>query len=187
MALLSKRVKVDGTIAVAVRCRQCGEKYYYKLTRTARGEGQSVRQARANAKQRLRRMLEYGIEAVPCPHCGWFQKKMVPLLHRRRLTGLRAYGVAALIVGGVVAAVAAAFLDTYLDHGDGNALRAGLALLRVAAVPLLAGVVLLLVRYRKNAAYDANDPETEQERIELGRQLGITREQAEELMEQQDD
>jgi hypothetical protein len=48
------------------------------------------------------------------------------------------------------------------------------------------GVLLLLVRWHKNANYDPNDPETEQERIELGRRFTITKEEAEELMEQEE-
>jgi len=55
-------------------------------------------------------------------------------------------------------------------------------LLGIAAAMVLSGIALLLVRHFKNANYNPNDPESEQERIELGRSLGITQEEAEQLM-----
>jgi hypothetical protein len=46
------------------------------------------------------------------------------------------------------------------------------------ALEVLVSAGLFLWLRGKSAGYDPNDPETEQERIELGRSLTITREQA---------
>jgi len=180
--LTHKKVRVGGSTVVVVTCRNCGEKYRYLLKRTAKGDSPSREQARQIAHQRLRLLLANSIDPVPCPFCGWFQKKMIPLLHKRRLPRMRSYALALVFVGILVAVLGLLMLKSFFERGDKAMLAPAQTLLGIAAAMVLSGIALLLVRHFKNANYNPNDPESEQERIELGRSLGITQEEAEQLM-----
>jgi hypothetical protein len=48
---------------------------------------------------------------------------------------------------------------------------------------VFSSITLLCLRGYLNARYDPNDPETEEERIKLGRSRSLTREEAEELQD----
>jgi len=60
-----KRTKV-------VHCEACPESYAYELRRTVHGD---FTQAAVNC---LEQALTTGIEAIPCPACGWYQVDMIP-------------------------------------------------------------------------------------------------------------
>jgi hypothetical protein len=69
---------------------QCGRSYAYELKRTGQGSadrfngGHSA--AVAQAEENLSWALYVGIDLVPCPACGWYQRHMIPKarrLHRR--------------------------------------------------------------------------------------------------------
>jgi hypothetical protein len=190
------RATVQGSTAVAVRCEKCFQKYYYQLVCTAVGRSQAPyglgaegakKRALQNARRRLRRMLDTEIVAVPCPHCGLYQEKMVSLLKVGRLEGLRILGIIGAVLGGVAAIIAAILTMAHMDKPDDIAPVVVEVAWGVTAIVLLGGIGALLLRRHKNAIYDPNDPETEQERIERGRRYTITREQAEALMDQYDD
>jgi hypothetical protein len=181
---------VKGSTAVAVRCEKCFQKYYYHLVCTAVGASEAPygigaeaakKRARKQARLRLRRLLETEIAAVPCPHCGSYQEAMFPVLRKPRLKGLRKFGIVLLVIGGLAALVATAMTDR--PNGFDRA-TLGVAW-SIAPTLVLGGGGVLLLRRHKNATYDPNDPETEQERIELGRRLTITREQAEALTQEE--
>ena len=80
-----------GQTTKVVRCEACGKSYSYQLARTGHGAGDrnsaggyGVAAQRAEAD--LQRLLATGVEAVPCPACGWYQSDMIPQarkLHRR--------------------------------------------------------------------------------------------------------
>jgi hypothetical protein len=72
-----------GLTTKVVCCEACGKRYAYPLTRTGHGVadkhakgGYSVAVQRAEAD--LQRLLAIGVEAVPCPACGWYQSNMIP-------------------------------------------------------------------------------------------------------------
>jgi hypothetical protein len=187
-------VTLKGSAPVAVRCENCGQKYYYLLVCTAVGRGQAPyglgaetakRNARRAAQRRLDRMLDTEIAAVPCPHCGWYQRAMLPLLRKPRLKGMRTLGVVGLVVGGVIGFIGGAIILGELDRSPITSLLVPCVIALVGLAFLLAGATLLLVRRHRNAHYDPNDPETEQDRLALGREYCITREQAEAFLEQQ--
>jgi hypothetical protein len=80
-----------GQTTKIVRCEGCGKHYAYRLTRTGTGTadrssagGYNVALQRAEAN--LQQLLASGVEAVPCPACGWYQSDMIPQArkqHRR--------------------------------------------------------------------------------------------------------
>lgn len=187
---------VKGSTPVAVRCEKCGHKYYYLLVCTAVGRGQAPyglgaeaakERARAAAERQLRRMLETEIVPVPCPQCGWYQEEMIPQLKAPRLRWMRFVGISGVVVGGLVAVVATLLTAASGERHSTIEPAAVVVAWGVTAITLLGGIALLLVRRHKNAGYDPNNPETEQERIELGRRFTITKEEAEELMQDQED
>jgi hypothetical protein len=189
--------RVSGTTAVAVRCEQCRNKYHYQLSRTAYGRDSAPyglgsktakRNANKRARRRLEQMLEDDIDPVPCPKCGWYQEAMLGLLQGARLKWMRKTGIISVFVGWGIAMLAAFLLLVALNNERHQLPLIVPLILGLLAVPfLLAAAVLLLVRRHRNAKFDPNDPETEQERMELGRRLSITKEEAEALMKHQDD
>ena len=77
---------VAGSALKRVECDSCGCEYVYQLQRTGAGEGLSLlwmqeekaqKEAASAAEKDLKRELKKAIDLVPCPGCGWYQKKMV--------------------------------------------------------------------------------------------------------------
>jgi hypothetical protein len=183
--------KLSGSTAVSVRCEKCDKKFYYPLKCTATGRGsapygvgaeRAKRLAQQMAKERLEWMLETDVAPVPCPRCGWYQEKMIPKLRRPRLERLRLFGLISGGIGGVLAALAGLVTLAYVDRPGMVHWSVVLLAWVIALSPLLSGVAALIVRQYRNATYDPNDPETEQERIELGCKLAISKEEAEAMM-----
>jgi hypothetical protein len=97
--------KVSGSVIKGVACENCGCEYIYKFTREAQGVGTSPyfldndgaqrrsQQAAANA---LIKALK-GIDAVPCPDCGWYQQIMVVKL-REKFSWLLYTGITGMVV-----------------------------------------------------------------------------------------
>jgi hypothetical protein len=183
MWLLAQRANYTGWTAVAVRCENCRRKYYYRLERTGRGEANTKEQARRIAKARLLKMLDCDIDPVPCPECGWYQEDMLPLLRKPRLRWMQHLGIACALFG-------ACFLLPIILYFDKNTRLADKTSLQIVvncgacwAALMVAAASVFVLRSYLNRRYNPNDPETEQERIELGRSRSITQEQAEELVE----
>src|SRR5262245_56923158 len=77
-----------GQTPKVVRCEACGKSYAYQLTRTGHGAADGYSEdsyslARQRAEADLQRLLASGVEAVPCPACGWYQSNMIPQARRR--------------------------------------------------------------------------------------------------------
>jgi hypothetical protein len=185
-----------GSTAVAVRCEKCAQKYYYKLTCTAIGRGSApygIGQEKAKqlaqrmAKKKLWEMLDTEIRAVPCPHCGWYQQAMLRLLRKPGLKLMLQMGVITLIAGCIFVFCAGVSFRSVSDPKLKTPIETVYLFACTALAFLLVGTALLLVRRRQYARFDPNDPETAQQRIELGHRLSITREQAEEVVNPYDD
>jgi hypothetical protein len=178
--LTEKGATAIGSTVVAVRCERCKHKYYYELTRSARGYGSSKEQARRRAEVSLRWLLECDVEPVPCPHCGWWQREMIPVVRERRQRGTLVWGLAGLIAA-TFAGWAALFLMELRDTWKVNVAPSSVPLFGTfAALAAAGGIGLLFVREYKKGVHNPNDPATELERIDLGRQLTLTPEQVEE-------
>jgi hypothetical protein len=183
--LMAKKHVVSGSTPVAVRCENCKGKYYYELKRTAKGGALDKWVARAVARQRLRRMLASDCEAVPCPECGWYQEEMVPLVRRSHRRWLQHVGMAVGFLGPLC--FLPAFILILIEPRDPE--------VKEWTFPIMFGgfaagfflgfctMIVMVLRNALNARYDPNDPETEAERIELGRELTITRAEAEAMLE----
>jgi hypothetical protein len=76
---------LTGDAVKGVQCQNCGCEYFYKLVRTAQGQGSSPyfldnsgasNRAHNAAQKALAKALK-GIDIAPCPDCGWLQSDMV--------------------------------------------------------------------------------------------------------------
>ena len=86
-----------------VTCEKCHKPYHYALVRDANAsvraaygmmQASAERRAEKTAEYRLMKLLERGVDLVPCPACGWYQDDMVR--EGRRRTARWLIGVAAL-------------------------------------------------------------------------------------------
>ena len=102
------RALAEGSVARFVTCEQCGQGYGYWLDRTTMGTASSYfligrdgasQRAWDRAKDTLRRRLQTECDAVPCPHCGWYQEHMIAQARHEK------YGW--LVRAGWIAAIAA--------------------------------------------------------------------------------
>src|SRR5436189_1879758 len=93
---------VSGTSVKQVHCEQCGCDYFYRMVRRGEGRGTSPyyldnkgaqRRAERNAQRKLEKLLRKGIDPVPCPDCGWFQRDMVREVRRRSQRWLLVIGI----------------------------------------------------------------------------------------------
>lgn len=164
-----------GMVVRNVRCERCAHDYGYRITRMAKGSATSWLfldndGARATAWEEaeagLARALEEGEEAVPCPECGWYQQRMIPLARRK-------YGRAAKVAGVVLlAAGVATFVALVVSSGEWrNPGQWGL-IEAVAGGLAFAGTCFLLARYAMAAGHDPNQGSVE-ERRRLGRSLAV--------------
>jgi hypothetical protein len=115
-----------GQTTKMVFCEQCGRSYAYELKRTGEGSadlfngGHSA--AAAQADGNLSWALAVGIDLVPCPACGWYQRHMIPKarrLHRRWMV----YVGQCLTIGLIPVAIRGGIFN----HMNGGAPQAGVA------------------------------------------------------------
>src|SRR5262249_27247897 len=146
-----------GQTTKVVRCEACGKSYAYQLTRTGHGAadrssggGHSVALQRAEAD--LQRFLAIGVEAAPCPACGWYQSDMIPQARRRHRRWM-VYVGQCLTVGLIPLAVFGLLII------DGFPEAQGLAPVFVAGlVCLLAvGIGMFIWRHHLAKNFDPND------------------------------
>jgi hypothetical protein len=172
-----------GRVPKFVDCEECGQKYVYFLERSASGEGTSFlflenaeaqQRAEETAKADLTAELARGVDPVPCPRCGWFQKSMVKRardLHRKWMITA---GIVCLIAA-IPLFIAGAIANGQVAQGRWRAdaqvvayvagvLTAGCVLL---APTLLIGRAVSVARFDPNAAPAAD-------RIEDGRDRALT-------------
>jgi hypothetical protein len=102
---------VSGARIKEVRCEKCGQTYFYRLVRRGEGRGTSPyylnnrgaeRRAQAGAERKLAKLLERGVDPVPCPDCGWIQANMVREIRRRKLRWMNVFSIAFAILFGVI-------------------------------------------------------------------------------------
>ncbi len=153
----------EGRAIKEADCENCGQRYSFSLRRAAVAGSTSIlflnnRGAKARAvdraEQELQRKLVRAVEAVPCPHCGWYQAHMIPKLRRRHLLWMKNAGIVSLVVS-VIALFA--FVSCVAPE---MGIRAPLwllgALLGCGLGFGLAAIALLLTRYLQVIKYDPN-------------------------------
>src|SRR3954470_24325400 len=92
---------VSAAMMKPVRCEKCGGAYSYRMVRRGVGQGSTIYgidsqgasdRSAANAQAKLHRLLQTGVDPVPCPHCGWLQREMVDEIHRRNYGWIKRLG-----------------------------------------------------------------------------------------------
>lgn len=168
------------TLKVA-QCEGCGSEYVYKIHRVGQGSGFSLlflnntgaqRGATSGAEANLQQKLATGVEAVPCPSCGLYQRAMFPLARKGFRLALRRWAIAIMLVPLAVVIVGCSLLaveDHWLVHS-------------VAMGVFLLGFTLLVVRFVQSRFHDPNTTDADA-RIALGQRSAMLRSQLEPLLQ----
>jgi hypothetical protein len=182
-------VESTGSAGREVRCEQCGFEYFYVLSRKGWGQGfspyflnnQGARaRARVQAEDTLARKLAKGIDAVPCPRCGWYQATMVAKLKRLRLAWMKT--VAWVTALPAVFCLFAAVSET-VSPGPASTPRTTLLCSLLAGL-FTAGTLLPLVRYFLVRDYEPNAEDVETRKAN-GQARAISREDYRRLQQEQ--
>jgi hypothetical protein len=190
--------QLERTIHVGVLCEQCGRPYGYALTRsvgvqTTRAVWESVEAARKTAfrqaRRSLDRILDRECDPVPCPECGWLQKKMLTAARREHFGALPWSATFAFILAGIVLFLLLAYTILVEDlalkparWGPEGAAGLGLSFVLL----LLCGGGAWLVHRVRRMWFDPNSIPVE-ERIERGRERALTWEEFQVRYPQEDE
>jgi hypothetical protein len=160
---------VSGSVDRVVDCESCHQSYVYVVNRTGIGKttnlifqdgSDAYRRAGAIAKSQLERRLEVGIEIVPCPSCGWFQKDMVTLARSRHLRSLLYLAMMLITAATIVFLIGVFSLLRPGPQSIPSGVWVGMGVLAVSAI------VLVAVRFWLSTTFDPND-EPIAKRIEI--------------------
>jgi hypothetical protein len=154
-------------------CEKCGAEYAYVMTRTAEGsafnplfldaEG-AKRWAAARAQVNTQVVLASASDTIPCPRCGWFQKKMVETMRKRLASGMVVASCVFFLIGGVVAILLWTMLRTPPLPGREEVV----GLMFLVGIAWLFGSVLGIVARNKRKRFAPNQSDVE-ERKAFGR------------------
>lgn len=180
-------VAVGGTFK-AVRCEACRHEYVYHLIREGSGDKTSIlfldndgakATAEAEAKEELGRLLEKGVELVPCPACGHYQENMrrkARRLHRRWM--LYTGGTILVLLG--PAAMFATIVNAINKSEPGAASIPWPVFVGVLTAFALLGSALIAAKYLLARKYDPNSAPVEI-RLQLGRERATPRDKFERM------
>lgn len=141
-----------------IRCEYCHNEFAYEIVRSATGfsnspymlDNQEAQQESAHiAQERVQAELEQGIDAVPCPHCGNYQRHMFSLARSAHRAWIGLLGLA-LLVGSLFAAVFWLIGMRYALHA---AISTGCA-----------AILLIVVKKSISSQYDPNNADQCEER-----------------------
>jgi hypothetical protein len=180
---------MSGAVLKLVRCEHCRAEYVYKMERVATGEGSSflfldnegaASRASSEAQEVLRRKLEQGVDLVPCPACGWYQKNMLPKARRKYGNWMLNTGACLALSVIPVACLGGLFNGSRQERPwiPWSLFFAGLIALGVL------GVVLMTAKFILAGRYDPNNQDVET-RKQLGRARGMLREEFDRLLQAQ--
>ena len=149
------RHAVRGKAVKQVLCEHCGHGYAYQIRRT--GWGWPF-WARRQAEQNLRAELAcWGVDPVPCPACGWYQAKMLPVARWLHYRWLRRIG-ACLAVAWIPAAV---FGMTFHSAGTRAALDGPADVSTKLALVSFLGFGMMILRRQLARRFDPNTQDVE--------------------------
>jgi hypothetical protein len=116
--------------------------------------------------------LAIGVEAIPCPACGWYQSSMIPLAQTRHRRWML-YAGQCLTIGLIPVAVISSSINvTYADNGTAPIPWPIFAAGAAALAGLLAVGIGLLWKYHLRHNYDPNCEDV-QARIRYGQSRAI--------------
>jgi hypothetical protein len=142
------RPGVAGQTTKVVRCEKCERRYAYELKRIGR-----------DAKH-LADLLETGVEAVPCPACGWYQSDMIPPARRQHRRWMVNLGLCVALALVPVVGVIGEFF--YVNSEPQGPPAVPWPIFVASLVCLLAvGVGLIVWKYRLSRKFNPNDGDAE--------------------------
>ena len=154
----------QGQTNKVVHCEACRRSYAYELKRTGYGRDPKGLSGVAlqRAEEDLQRLLAAGVEAIPCPACGWYQSSMIPLAQRRHCRWML-YAGQCLTIGLIpVVAIGTSINVTYADKGTAPPIPWPIfAAVATGLAGLLAVGIGSLWKYHLRHSYDPNSEDVE--------------------------
>jgi hypothetical protein len=165
---------VTGETIKYVQCEKCGFLYDYHLRREATARAHFLvgdyDLLESRATRTLRRMLDTGCDAVPCPKCNWYQQDMIRRSRHVRHRWMLRLAFAMFLIS-IPMALAGLFVGSAIQANEyrlgGNDQSIPTLTIFFWAVPslaFLAAPVLPIIRYFMIRHYDPNYDRTDQER-----------------------
>jgi hypothetical protein len=177
---LTYTTSLRGRVAKEVNCDQCGFDYVYFFERAVAARGTSLffldnkgakERSSERAESYLQNQLDQGCAVIPCPECGAVQQHMLPIARHERYKWMRAAGIAALIVAGLVALPAAIY--TLIDGVSGVLSVETIMSWLGIGVLIALSAVFFIQRRNLSKAYDPN-AESVVTRTERGKKFAIS-------------
>src|SRR5439155_3808583 len=84
-------ITVTKSVRQCITCEDCGRAYVFLDEKTATCVASSgylldnesaARLAREDAERKVERLLASEVGALPCPHCGWYQRAMLRTIRK---------------------------------------------------------------------------------------------------------
>ena len=181
--------RAEGGVWQEVECEGCHQRYYYRLERSAVGSAHSplmlnnsgaAKAADRVARERLKRRLTRGCDAVPCPHCGWYQRGMYAV-YAKHFFGWMSYASFALFLVGVMLLIVSFAFSAGKNVDPVTSERNALWAFVAALVCMVGCVTVRLARRVRRSMVNPNDLVPENERIRLGRKMALTESQFQEI------
>jgi hypothetical protein len=138
---------VSGRTTKVVSCENCHRRYAYELDRVGHGA------------EHLERLLAEGVEAIPCPACGWYQSGMLPEVRKRHCRWMLYLGQC-LTIGLVPVVVAGLILNGYPRFQTAPMIPWPLFAAGLVCV-LAAGIGMFVWRRRRVRDFNPNDGDAE--------------------------
>ena len=132
-------------------CSKCGQQFGYFQDRVGIEDGDDP--------------------VVPCPNCGWIQKRMYPQARRRHLRWLLYLGLGLALLSLPILGVSAIIFEP-MRQLNPNLRSVLIVLFVVAVLLLLGGVITVLLKHVLSRKFNPNKTDVE-DRISLGRSLAL--------------
>lgn len=169
------RCRTAGVVEKRVTCEACGRDYYYVVEREALDgtidflvldAALSEDAAGDVAREKVNHALARIVKIVPCPHCGHYQREMLPLIRDSYYPYARFLAFAMLFLAMLIATIAFLLKDRIRDG-----LLPNWAWM-VCGSLVGGGLFVLVLRHTIASREDPNAEQLE-ERLALGRSRAV--------------
>lgn len=152
-------VEVSGSIKKEILCSFCGKKFILNITRSEKGEGDSLlwldnkgaqERAKYNAISELEGKLHNEVYIKPCPYCGKYQEDMVEELKKRESYKAQNESVIYLAIGLVTQ-----LIIIFLNFPNQNSILSWPLFIRILTLGI--SVYLIIKRINKARAFNPNN------------------------------
>jgi hypothetical protein len=160
-------------ISDVVECEKCHSVYVYQLCRAAQGQSMTGdhKTAAERARKKVTHILMTECDPVPCPVCGWYQRRMIRQAQQLKYRGFYRGSLVSLCVGAnlfCVGSVIAAFLAPTTSALP----SAAWCIMILACAALVVGLALPILKFILCRLFNPNNENPED--VESRKQLGLS-------------